>query len=559
MRPASRVNPVSWGLAALLLVSFLLKLRNLDHLALRGLDESFHVIVARNLIDDPLRPVLYRAPFLPAPIEDWQQQHVWMHKPPLALWQMAGSMALLGETPLAARLPSALLSTLAALLTFLIGVRLVGPIAGLVAAGAQAFHPVVWMQVHGYVFSDAIDVSLVFYTELGVWFVIRAAQRRSRLDAILAGVAMGLAHLTKSYLALIVLGVALVAAFAPRLLRLRAERNKLRPRFLSALILAAVATTLPWTLWAWSQFPRAFAYEHGHVLAHLTRDIESWAGPWDRIPFDYWVRMFHVLYVPALAGGVIATWDALRHRRLSRLLLLAWALGVLVPHLLATTKTPSATMIASPALFLLLGALVQDAVARRPLALGALLGSLVVASLLHPSKPPTSGMGIPDAPLTALRLNPWVLWHMLIAMLGGAAMSLFARRRTIPARVYATLLLLCVIPGGWLCWRWTKLAYAVTKINDNEPAHVQTGAWLRANTPENAVLLVDEREKLERMQAMFWSRRNAYALPAMGFESIARDIRSVGGEPLLISGNPDLPLPVLVRVEAERRSVYRLP
>ena len=209
--------------------SFLLKLHHLDHAAVKPLDEVFHAIVARNFLKHPLTPTLVDRPFLPYNRDDWLANHIWLHKPPMAMWQIAVSYAILGVGTLALRLPSAILSTLAAGLTYLIGVRLLDRTSALIAAALQAFNPVILMLTHGYVFSDHVDISLLFWTELSIYFLIlavpsfnggdfgeisRAAKHR-RFFLILCGITQGLAFLSKTYPALIVTLLALVV-FAKR-------------------------------------------------------------------------------------------------------------------------------------------------------------------------------------------------------------------------------------------------------------------------------------------------------------------------------------------------------
>src|SRR5689334_7178596 len=86
--------------------------------ALNAWDERYHALVAKHLISHPLTPTLYEDPVLPYDYRDWGANHVWLHKPPVALWLMAASVRVLGTTELAARLPSVLLSLAAIVVTF---------------------------------------------------------------------------------------------------------------------------------------------------------------------------------------------------------------------------------------------------------------------------------------------------------------------------------------------------------------------------------------------------------------------------------------------------------
>jgi hypothetical protein len=89
-----------------------------------------------------------------------------------------------------------------------IGRELADRTAGLVAAMLQAINPAILMLVHGYTFSDHVDISLLFWTELAIWLVVRTMRSGSTLTATLAGVAQALAFLSKTYPALIATGIA---------------------------------------------------------------------------------------------------------------------------------------------------------------------------------------------------------------------------------------------------------------------------------------------------------------------------------------------------------------
>ena len=70
-------------------------------------DECFHAVVAHNMIADPFTPVLHAEGAMPV-TGHWMQAHVWLHKPPFFLWQMAASVQLFGAEPWVVRIPSVL-------------------------------------------------------------------------------------------------------------------------------------------------------------------------------------------------------------------------------------------------------------------------------------------------------------------------------------------------------------------------------------------------------------------------------------------------------------------
>ena len=80
-------------------------------LALHPWDERYHALVAKNLIANPLVPTLRLDPVLDYDFRNWESNHVWLHKPPLALWMQAASMRVFGVSEWPMRFPSLLVST----------------------------------------------------------------------------------------------------------------------------------------------------------------------------------------------------------------------------------------------------------------------------------------------------------------------------------------------------------------------------------------------------------------------------------------------------------------
>ena len=204
-------------LFVVILSSGLLKVQHLGHPSLHSPDECCHALVAKNLLKHPLKPTLIDTPYLPTFAFDWGANHIWLHKPILGLWQIAGSYWLFGVSTWALRFPSVILSTLAVWLTYLIGKELLSRQAGFIAATIQAFSPFLMRLIHGYQFSDAVDVSLLFWTEFAIYFLVQALRREKWRDICLAGFGQGCAFLSKSYLALIVTGLIVTAWVAPAL------------------------------------------------------------------------------------------------------------------------------------------------------------------------------------------------------------------------------------------------------------------------------------------------------------------------------------------------------
>src|SRR5262249_27990184 len=160
-------------------------------------------------------------------------------------------------------------------------------------------------------------------------------------------------------------------------------------------------------------------------------------------------------------------------------LVYAWGLGVVLPHLFAVTKTPSATVLAMPALFLLLGCLVAEAWRGGFWPLAALTAVLSL-SVLSPAVVKGPGHGYPDAPGFGgvMWQASWVLDHVLgaAALVGHLAIArvivraFLARNDASLGRyVRGSALLFCSAALGWLGWQTVAAAWDVTRANVNDP------------------------------------------------------------------------------------------
>jgi len=539
------------ALAVILASSFALKLRHLDHAAVKPLDEVFHAIVARNFLKHPLTPTLVDRPFLKYDQNDWLSNHIWLHKPPMAMWQIAIFYAILGVGTLALRLPSAILSTLAAWLTYLIGQELLDRRAGLIAAGLQAFNPVILMLVHGYVFSDHVDISLLFWTELAIYFLVRAVKSPNRWNLIFCGVAQGLAFLSKTYPALIVTILAVVA-----------WRN-IGCKGVLAICVSTALTVVPWLLWTAIRFRHEFGHENLEILHHLSQNIENWAAPWDQVVFNYWISIFHVYYPAVIASAAIFLYRSMREKKIESILILVWAVGVMIPNLLATSKPMSATLIGWPAAWLMFGDLISRAFRGDRLALGVWLGTMLLAILfLNEQSIPVGGenWGQTNLPFaTIMREHLWVFFQAAAAIGIGVAIL----RIKMSGKVCIGVLCVCTLamamlgifggirkrPSGY-----AVVAWRVTSIDANVPNFSQVGEFA-ARLPTNAAFLVDEHERLENKVVEFATDRSCYAATRENWLKLSKELEEAGALPYLLTP-ATLPLPVVYADIEGNRTVY---
>jgi hypothetical protein len=133
--------------------------------------------------------------------------HPFWEKPPLFFWMQALSMKIFGINEFAARFPNALIGILTLFTLFLIGKRLYDEKFGFIWALAYlgSFLP------HLYFKSGIIDPFFNFFIFLSVVFLSRSIHETGKKEgskyALLAGISIGLATLTKGPVGLLVAGL----------------------------------------------------------------------------------------------------------------------------------------------------------------------------------------------------------------------------------------------------------------------------------------------------------------------------------------------------------------
>jgi hypothetical protein len=157
---------------------------------------------------------------------------------------------------------------------------------------------------------------------------------------------------------------------------------------------------------------------------------------------------------------------------------------------------------------------------------------------------PTVGLGYsPLGNLGVLRENIWVVREAgtgLLAAIAAAVVGPSVRRLPVrPLLAFAGITTLAVfLHMAGVCWR-------VTLLGSDQPAMVEIGRFVDAHLPANTAVLVEERQKLEHMTAMFYCERSAYALDPSRYREFVQVILANGGLPVLLSRDR-LPLRVLM-------------
>ena len=543
-------------LCAILMLALLVTLRDLGHPCLTYFDESFHAVVARNLLKHPLTPTLLDHPFLPVDRRNWEETHIWLHKGIVPLWVIAASYKLLGTDVFALRFPSLLLFTASIWLTFEIGRRTLDVRSGLIAAFLQAASPCFGYLVRGKAFSDHVDIALLFWLEAGFLCLVIGMQSGRWRWFILAGVAQGLAFLTKSFVGFLIAATTMSLLILQAIGLIRSDAWRLTWRSLGILLLATVVTAAPWTLWCMARFPVEFWYELGHVGQHLHADVEGWAAPWYRIYLKYCPALYGGFYTPVLTAFVLSWIRLLRQRDAALALPLAWASIVLGVFTLATAKPPMATMIAMPAMYLLLAGIVSRALAGDPTWVAAWV-AIVLISLVDPGHPTRSPANAPDL-ATAARQASWIFRHVSIGLIATSLGAWYARRASVAAPTAGKRAAgLATLFAAALAWPMLQEDWKGGDGDPKEPTYAEIGEFVQTRLPANAVMLVDRAYDGEHRIMQFFTDRTCY--PASNdWQIVGEGIRSNGGLPFLFSYRI-WNLPVVFNSAHDQRSLYECP
>ena len=320
-------------------------------------DEQFHALVAKNLIGHPLRPTLYERPLLPFEIWDWPHKHVWLHKQPLFLWQMALSLRVFGFNELAVRLPSVLLSTAVLAFILRLGALTVSERAGFYGALLAA---TAWFGldlVVGHTPTDHNDVAFLFYVAASFWAWVEMSRSPTVRWAILVGLAAGLAVLVKWLIGLVVFSGWAIALMTDR----RARRDPYAWRRFALSLAVTAIVVLPWQMYILHVFPEEARWEYALNTRHVHEALEGHAGG---LGFHW--RALRDLYgdspiVPPLVVGALVLLAFRMPRRDHRVALLTWVASMYAFFTMAATKMTAYCYPVSPVVYLALGATLESA------------------------------------------------------------------------------------------------------------------------------------------------------------------------------------------------------
>ncbi len=339
-------------------------------------DERYHALVARNMVDAPLRPALRADPVFVYDYREWWDNHVWLHKQPLFLWQIAASFRVFGVHEWSLRLPMVLMTALLVPVLFRMGTLLANATVGYVAALLFVLSYYRLELVTGAATLEHNDVTFLFYITSSLWCCLEHLRTPRWWWVALIGVFSGAAVLTKWLVGLLVYaGWGLVLLWS-----CRDRANWRRFLALAAAVSLTVAVALPWQIYTFAAFPQESRYEHGYNRRHLFEQLEGHAGDWH----------YHIDYVPYLYGNAVGwiipfaliAMVMTIHRREHLGSVLTWLLAVYVFFSVVATKMPSYVYVVCGIMYLAMGCLAHQVTRLLKNASPRCAGAVVIAAVV---------------------------------------------------------------------------------------------------------------------------------------------------------------------------------
>ena len=268
-----------WGIILLVAGSALLGyfMASLDPF-LNLWDEQQHALVAKNMANNPFKPTLYNTPLLHYDHKLWIANHIWIHKQPLFLWQMAIFIKIMGAKVIAVRLPSVILHAALTYLVYRIGKSMRNETVGFIAAIFITVANFPLELIAGRYATDHNDMSFLFYITWSFFSWVEYQKTKDKKWLIWLGISAGCAVLVKWLMGLLVYVVwFLVITFQSKLKvwQIKQYFVMIKPILISLLVF------LPWQIYCYFAFPKEFKHEMTYSARHFDEVIEGHSGEWD--------------------------------------------------------------------------------------------------------------------------------------------------------------------------------------------------------------------------------------------------------------------------------------
>lgn len=315
-------------------------------------DEQFHALVAKNMLINPFKPTLIIDPILAYDYKFWDSNHVWLHKQPLFLWQIALSFKLFGISEFTLRFPSQIMSAILVYFIYRIGSISYSKRAGFYAAVFYVGANFLIELTSGRTPTDHNDIAFLFYVTASIWAWFEYSKSKNKYWLLLIGMFSGFAILVKWLTGLLVYSGWFIYIISNK--ESRQKRNNYFDLLKSLIITFIVA--LPWQIYILFKFPVESTYEYGRFSSHFFKAIEGHGGPW-----YYHFEIFQLLYGNGLNYVILISlliFLAIRIEKSYKIPIIIWITTVYVFFSIASTKMIAFTIIVSPLIYLIVGIII---------------------------------------------------------------------------------------------------------------------------------------------------------------------------------------------------------
>lgn len=314
-------------------------------------DERFHALVAKNLAQHWLKPTLIEHHILANVREEWTDKHIWLHKQPLFLWQMALSIRMFGATEFAVRLPSLIMTSMLILVVYQIGRMVFDPIAGFISAFIlSCYQPLLEMN-SGMMGMEHNDIAFLFYVTLSIWAWVSFEQRGRQRYLLMMGAFAGCAVLCKWLTGMLVFsGFAFYHLFLHKDLFTTATLKNL-----AKALAVCFLVFLPWQIFILCRYPVEAHFEYAYNSKHFFQVVEGHEHErWFYIHIlpEYYRGLQYLIGLSMVVSLIFA-----RRLRLTAALSFMFLL-VYCFFTVAQTKLPSYVMVVMPLGLILLSAVI---------------------------------------------------------------------------------------------------------------------------------------------------------------------------------------------------------
>lgn len=309
-------------------------------------DEQFHALVAKNLSEDPLRPMLYSQPLVEYDYTNWTQNHIWLHKQPFSLWTMALSIKVFGANAFAVRFPSFILFLAAVFVLFRLSRWWFGREVAYASTVLFSFDGLLIEVGSGRGATDHPDLFFCVFVLFSVFAIAKAFKFGKPMWHVIGGLFLGIAILCKWLPALVVVLVWWSLAGW--------RFNIAKAQHFLAFIGTALIIAVPWQWYILSAFPQEALQEYAMNSKHLYELIEGRGG---NVMYDVSVISNHVgqFAFPALFLFFFTLKNRWAINRNQFIGLICWITIPLLFFSIAKTKMPAYTLLSLPAWCMILG------------------------------------------------------------------------------------------------------------------------------------------------------------------------------------------------------------